>query len=365
MLSIGSLTNSPTSLFWLTVGILALTVAVVAIGIITLRLSTDRKKILLTVTSRSQILSVPDSFLDDLQIIYKGKQIQGDLYVTAIELANIGKSAIKSDDFDLKRPLQFALDVEIIKHLSTSQVPKSAPYPTITVDGNRFMLDPELIDKGEVISIALLTAGDPTRIETSFVPFDGDISIRDRKVTESKKERRRGVISQFALAALGMAVAIPLIWAVNDMSDKLQSYQHNPTILSVCFVLGADDSIENSLLGTIRTETAIIQGRHAYSGPDLEEYRKLLSTTEGVLENIDGEYSLGFFSAPAVKMDSLLQNVYPTIDEAMKSPSGSAPSRLIGQLAKIQKLSSSPEESPKAIWPTECNSGASRGSSIP
>src|ERR1700677_4206887 len=113
MLSAEAVTSSPASLFWGTVGLLALTIVLVALGIFTLRSPISRKKLLLTIISRSQLLSAPAAMRDDLQITYRDDPISGDPYVTAVGLANVGKLPINRIDLNGSRLFDVALVTEM------------------------------------------------------------------------------------------------------------------------------------------------------------------------------------------------------------------------------------------------------------
>jgi hypothetical protein len=352
MLATGSLTNSPTSLFWLTVGILVFTVVIVAIGVITWRSTTTRKKILLTITSRSQLLSAPQSMRDDLQIKLKDEPIQGNPYVTALELANVGRSPIRSDDFDSKRSLQFTLDVKIIKHLSTEHSPSSAPKPTVTATDTAFSLAPELIAKGEIIKIALLTEGKPSRVETTFSPFgEVTIEIGDREA-QAAKQRRRSRVLNTAAGATVLLAAVALIWTLTSELDKADNSLNTTFGFSVCETLQSDLNTTSSALQLAASQTLAIQSSQSQSKLLIASYRQLLTDAQGDLVNLPNDYSTVYiyYSAPEpTNIPSAIQRASTIINEMIKEKKISIAPTLANELASEQKFISS-----SAAFPKQC-----------
>jgi hypothetical protein len=356
MLSTGSLTSSPTSLFWLTLGILFLTIVLIVVGIVTWRTTTPRKKILLTIASRSQILSAPDSMRDDLRIKYKENPVQGDLYVTAIELTNAGRAPIKPSDFDSGRSLRFALDSRIIKHLSTEHLPKSAPTPEITADENQFSLTPELITKGEVIKLALLTEGRPTWVETAFSPFgEVRIEIDDREVAASKRAR----------TVRAMTVALPIILAAmiifetvlvvkeGNQSDNLES---NIFTFEECGAL-VDDSVTTiSVLQILQQQAPVIENSTTAKSALIRSYDNLLTLAQSELDSISNEYQtisvFGISLGPAADMTSFTEKASNTLGQAAKSANKNI-SSVANQLTPISAKLASGSAIPSGCRPKQ------------
>jgi hypothetical protein len=345
MLASGSLTDSPTSLFWLTVGILILTVVLAAISVVTWRSAIARRKIVLTIASRSQILSAPQSMRDNLQIKYKDESIQGDPYVTVIELASAGRLSIRSDDFDANRSLEFALDTQIIKHLSTEYSPHSAPNPEITVADNTFSLAPELIAKGEVIKIALLTQGRPVRVETAFSPLsDVSIEIGDREEQTSKRYRQSRILSVVLLGAFALALGMTAIALVAawDKSDTLS----NSLTSTECGTITKDWFNTNKTLTIVQTQVSKLEGTHSGQGAALESFDQLLRIADLELASLYDDYYIinARVSNSTKAIDSALSstiNADRVIDQMERSEEVSTLPSLADQLPPIQKILSS------------------------
>ena len=350
MLATGSLTNSPTSLFWLTVGILVFTVVIVAIGVITWRSTTTRKKMLLTIASRSQLLSAPQSMRDDLQIKFKDDLIQGNPYVTALELANVGRSPIRSEDFDSKRSLQFALDAKIIKHLSTEHSPSSAPEPIVTATDTAFSLAPELIAKGEIIKIALLTEGKPSRAETKFSPFgEVTIEIGDREA-QAAKQRRRSRVLNTAVGATGLLAVVALVWILTSELNKSDNNLISAIGFSMCETLRSDLNTTSSALQLAASQTLAIQDSQLQSKPLIASYRQLLTDAQGDLGSLPDDYTTvyTYYSAPEpANIASAIQKTSTIINEMIKEKKISIPPSLADELTSEQKFISSSSAIPK------------------
>jgi hypothetical protein len=257
MISAESFTSSPSSIFWLTVVLAIVTVIAGGIGFVTWRSGIIRKRLLLSITSRSRLLAAPKSMRDDLEISYKNEPLHGDPYVTAIELANIGKSPIRSDEFDRQRALLFALDVPIIKVLSSEHEPVSAPSPKVIANNGEFELQPELIARGEVVKIALLTEGRAGKIDIKFKPFgDVDVEIRDREAWIAQRSRRRAVATAAAAIALTALLALTTVLAISTSAQTNKNFAQSEQAIVYAWCSTLVQSAPNTALSI---QTAVSQ----------------------------------------------------------------------------------------------------------
>jgi hypothetical protein len=215
-------------------------VVLIIIGIIaaifayvTYRSGVAEKRILLSVISRSRLLSAPKPMREDLKITYEGLDL-ADPNVIALEIENVGKSHINSQDFDQGRSLSFGLDAPIVKILSSRHRPNSAPSPRISVEDNEVKLGPELIAKGEVIEIAILADGPVGNIEVALDPIgDADVQIRDRETWLAQRSRRRVRIALAgATAVTAFLVAATIYTTIAD--EKSLALGKSSAILSSC-----------------------------------------------------------------------------------------------------------------------------------
>ncbi|HXL91792.1 MAG TPA: hypothetical protein VN969_22835 [Streptosporangiaceae bacterium] len=359
MLSAEAVTSSPASLFWVTVGLLALTIVLVALGIFTLRSPISRKKLLLTITSRSQLLSAPAAMRDDLQITYRDDPISGDPYVTAVELANVGKSHINSNEFDGSRPLKFALDTRIIKLLSTEHTPSQAPSPVITAEGTAFSLNPELIAKGEVIKVALLTEGRPQRIVTEFAPFGGvDIEIGDRELLESKRARQLRVAVVAGSALLLALIGGEFVLLTNALhqsfgtANSAVSTANNALSAGTCLDLKDEALNVFGLIESLQVEAGTIQSNSHDQSNFIRSYDVIATLAQGDLSFINGDYESlsadGISLGPSAKMISLTRQAGKAMGEAAKLSSGQAIANFSNHVASTETGLISPSLIPDA-----------------
>ena len=353
MFSAESLTGSATSLFWVSVGILVLTVILAAVGIFTWRSTITRKRLMLTIASRSQLLSAPESMRDELQIKYNGDTVTGDPYVTAIELANLGKTHIGSDQFDGQRPLRFSLDTRIIKLLSTEHSPSSAPAPVIRTDGTTLSLMPELITKGEIIKISLLTEGRPTEARIDFKPFgDVAVGIGDREVLESKRVRSLRVTS------IVMTVIILALTGVNLVAVMNAGNQaNNMARVDGCVRLAHDSLNTLSTLLILHGQATEIQKELSISSGQMESYAELETQSQAELLFVSEDYqdlaTFGFLPRTA-SVISMTQEASKTLQEDGIPKSKQDISKIDNQLASVQAALIPPSAIPSA-----CGSGTS------
>ncbi len=154
---------------------------------------------------------------DDLSISYGTLPLK-DPHVIALEIGNVGRLPIRSEEFDQQRNLAFTLNAPIVKVLSIEHQPISAPAPTITVSDDKIELKPELIMRGETIEVAVLVDGPIGSIETALNPLgDVDIQIRDREAWLAQRSRRR------VLRAVAVATAATAIVTVASILTSIQA----------------------------------------------------------------------------------------------------------------------------------------------
>jgi hypothetical protein len=344
-----SLTSSPSSIFWLTVALAVVTIIAVGIGFVTWRSGIIHKRLLLSVTSRSRLLSAPQSMRDDLEISYKGGPLHGDPYVTAIELANVGRSPIGSDDFDRGRPLSLGLNVPIIKVLAVEHQPSETPSPTISASDNEFNLEPELIAKQEVIKVALLTEGRVGNLDVRFKPFgDVDVEIRDREAWIAQRSRRRSVIVAAGAIALLTSTLLLIIFGVivttqanNNLSvsnsDLTASRQ--AVVESVCVNLLQSLS---STSFTMQTATsAILSSEHSKVNPSsfTPAYYQFISNANGQVKDLFGAFNEAKAEdIPVRNATSLRMQVTQAMDILARLPKDKAESALLADTNKVSQV---------------------------
>jgi hypothetical protein len=148
-------------------------------------------------------MNAPKFVRDDLSISYKNQALT-DPYVAVLEVASTGRSGIPSASFDNGRSLQLSFDSKIETILSTEYKPISATKPVIEAQESKIEVRPELIARREIISISILTDGDPGFITVSLNPFaDVKVETADRETTRARRARWL-TMSTSALAALSV-----------------------------------------------------------------------------------------------------------------------------------------------------------------
>jgi hypothetical protein len=355
MISAESLTSSATSLFWLTGGLLALTVILAVVGVFTLRATITRKRrLLLTITSRSQLLSAPESMRDELQIKYNGEYITGDPYVTAVELANVGKTHISSRDFDGERQLKFSLGRKIIKLLATEHSPSSAPVPVISADDTMLSLMPELIAKGEIIKVAVLTEGRPTEARVEFTPF-GDIAVDtgDREVLQSRRGRTLK-IAGIIMTAIVIAMMIIAIAVATNTLNEANNTTNDTANVDECEQLTHDTQNMFTTLLILDGLAAEIEIEPSVSSAQISSYSELDEQAQAELLFLGNDYQdlviYGFLPKTA--------NVISVVQKASKTLPDDGIPKSKNDVSRIAKHIGSVEAAltPKSTIPSACGS---------
>ncbi|MCX5560728.1 hypothetical protein [Streptomyces sp. NBC_00038] len=85
-----------------------------------------------------------------------------DPYVAVVRLKNSGRHAIASEQFDRQRALEIDLNVSIVELLSADAGQHGAVISACAVSGTTISFGPELIRKGQAITLTALVEGAPT-----------------------------------------------------------------------------------------------------------------------------------------------------------------------------------------------------------
>jgi hypothetical protein len=248
--------STSSALFWLTVALLAIAIVTLVVIILTWRSSSLRRRILCSTIWRSHMLSAPKPIKDDLNISYQDKKLE-DPYVTTIEISNVGRAPILSEDYTQSRSLQFQLAAPIVTVLSVEHRPESAPPPSIFATGNTFELKPELLVKEEIIRTALLTEGPPGDVRVSLNPFGAiEVLVRDRQAWLQQRIRRRTIGGIVALGSL-LTILIALLVAGIISTNNAQRNYNSATSASYCSTLIQDVGLSQLSVG-LADESVIV-----------------------------------------------------------------------------------------------------------
>ncbi|WP_367320810.1 hypothetical protein [Streptomyces sp. HUAS ZL42] len=85
-----------------------------------------------------------------------------DPYVAVVRLKNSGRHAIASEQFDRQRALEIDLNVSVVELLSADAGQHGAVISACAVSGTTISFGPELIRKGQAITLTALVEGAPT-----------------------------------------------------------------------------------------------------------------------------------------------------------------------------------------------------------
>lgn len=144
-----------------------------------------------------------------MEVVIDGRPIK-DPCVIVIRVANSGRLAIKSDDFDRGRPITFALGVPIVKLLEVSTDPQISAVPDVSQGEQCIMIGPDLIHPGHSIIVQALTSGEPSAALPEHHLID---TIVERAPEGSPYLSPH---SRLSLVASGMGVVIAIAALLSD-----------------------------------------------------------------------------------------------------------------------------------------------------
>jgi hypothetical protein len=249
--------GAPSSIFWETAAIIVLTIALIAIGILTLRTSAARKSLNFSIISRTRLLDAPESMRGRLQVVFGNERPLADPYVTVVEIANTGKNSIASSLFDNNRAMIFNLGADVVEVLSVARTPESSPLPNIVSSGSTIELHREVIAAGEVIRASVLTQDRVRGIELTLNPLNESykISTRDREVWQRQQVRRL----KFVTAAMGVLAGIEIVtlffFLSNSLSNTTAALDSSNSAMKTNVCEGVDEaSLNLGGMATIQTE---------------------------------------------------------------------------------------------------------------
>jgi hypothetical protein len=275
------------------------------------------------------MLAAPKAIRDELKIIYQEGALD-DPYVIALEIANVGRSAIRSDSFDKDRGITFEISAPIIRVLSAQHVPSSAPAPQFVSNGNLLELRPELIVKGELIRASLLTEGAVSDLRLVLNPFgDVGVEVRDRESWERKRSKRLTYVTA-VLGALTLGSVIAAFISLGVARNRAEAN------LSTTMAIARNGACESLDLQNSSAELALfrvfedVQVRlqkasnplqvtimPAYS-KDLDELNLQVDTLQLDAVNANG---LGINSKDSSRDVVLLNSIASILDRIPKDPS--------------------------------------------
>lgn len=176
--------------------------AVVVIGVLSfwlLRLPL-RRLLLVTIEAKS-LIADPSGALrnSQLQVIYAG-QPMATPYLVAFSLTSKSRTDIRRGDFDGDRSLVFDFGTPVALLASTVPGNQDNASDWFRVDGSRILVGPQLIRRGQSISLSLLTS-EPARLE--YQNSIAGVTLQEKR--EADARRRRAAATIPVIAALLLA----------------------------------------------------------------------------------------------------------------------------------------------------------------
>jgi hypothetical protein len=208
-------------------------------AVLILRVSQNRRELLLSIISRSRLFApeVSQPVHERLKSLFDPSFRDGNLHLVAIELTNIKKKSIGSDEFDGRRGIRVECGVPVVMVLEPECEPTSAQCPTVNPTSSGFEILPELITGGEVIRVSLITDGRVEDLKVQFNPLrDIQIQTQDREAWEARRRQRRrrtAVLAGGLAAALVAGVAILASYAAFQENASLSSARRTNAV-AVC-----------------------------------------------------------------------------------------------------------------------------------
>lgn len=217
--------TTASALFWATFALVVLGIVTLAISSFAWRSSLIKRRLLCSIVSCTRLLAAPEPVRENLEVFLEGRPVS-DPYVIALEIANVGRTSIPSELFDKGRGLIFGLNAPILKILTVEHEPVSAPTPVFSVTNDMWELKPELIARGELIQLSLLTAGAVNGVAVNQNPLaDVSVQVRDRQAWLAQRARRRSVIVVAIASCAFIVTALSLISTYNALKANAKAYE--------------------------------------------------------------------------------------------------------------------------------------------
>lgn len=172
-------------------------------------------------------------------------------------------------------------------------MPSSAPSPIVTANGDGFELKPELITKGEIIRIALLTEGRAGNIDVKFKPFgDVDVEVRDREAWIAQRSRRRTVAATTGVAVLSILTILVIVFGLIASSQANKNLAQSQKLIIYAACSSLLEGTSNTALTIDAATTAIVRskidGKDVFSFP--ATYQRFVSDARRQINDLFDAY---------------------------------------------------------------------------
>ena len=177
--------------FWAATGV----AVALLIGIPTFLVAwTPRQRLYYAMPTATPLLSTP-SGMADLELRHRGRRLTAP-YLVEVTLRSQGRHDIPSSAFDRARPLVFDLRASVIEVLPIVCDPPSAPKPPVEHEGRLLKIGPELIFRGQTITIPLLLDAGWPRLDCT------ESTLIQVTVAPQPERERKGLVRAAAATAM-------------------------------------------------------------------------------------------------------------------------------------------------------------------
>jgi hypothetical protein len=191
---------------------LLVTLASVAVPIWLWQLDLSSKALTLTVRSTAELQPQGVSDLDGIQVLVDGKPVTSP-FVSVLELSNSGSKPIVASDFEGSLEICVSLPSTIAKARQTSSTPPSL-VPALTLSNGAVHLQPLLLNPGDVVRFALITAnGKPHYTAKGRIAGVSDVTVSDSTAGRQTRRYWLGQAVATLLLSLYMASMFEFAWA--------------------------------------------------------------------------------------------------------------------------------------------------------
>ena len=181
---------------------LIITIAGVAVPIWLWQVDLKSKALSLSVKSTAEMQPQGVDAFDGVQVLVDGRPL-GSPYVSVLELTNSGSKPIVASDFEGPIRISTAKPSQVVKARTTSSTPSSLE-PALSVSEGAVLLQPLLLNPGDVVRFALVTAdGRPAYSARARVAGVQGVLVNDAQAEQETKKYvtywARRVVSTLAL----------------------------------------------------------------------------------------------------------------------------------------------------------------------
>jgi hypothetical protein len=137
----------------------------IVVSVTIYRLNKKRKELSYDIVRNAKLFLLNDELKSRVQVALDGKPVN-DLSLAIIDIANTGNEPIQKDDFDKPFTLKFGSEAEIISARILGAKPDDLDVH-LSTNASDVILQPLLLNKGDGMTIEVLTAESSTKISHS------------------------------------------------------------------------------------------------------------------------------------------------------------------------------------------------------